>query len=288
MKRVLLLMFLLLGFAQWSVQSFANVLPGPPCRIGESREGDVYEYSKFQNANFVVHLTDWAGNNLGPGIPLQGINVPGNGSVAKLHVPKAAGACDAWNETILPPPGPGGPPPGPGGPGNPPGGKASLRIESLILNPNINEWEMYNIFDTVQFYSGLGNPFEIPDLYADTNGDGAIDDGDVLYGWVNLWQYIPTAPKFSLGDEFTLTNGQITAINGVSTNGPVPGIWFGTTDFCYDPTAANGFDCDPPYSGTTYAYTNHSLTATPEPLAITLFGVGCVGIGMIRRWLSQR
>src|SRR3954467_13320531 len=109
-----------------SAPAFANGLVGPPCGAGEVRDGWVYEAARVQNANFVVHLTDSFGNPVGAPIPLPRINVPGDGSVARLHVPASAGACDALNKTILPPPG------GSGGGGG--GAGASLRIETFSFD----------------------------------------------------------------------------------------------------------------------------------------------------------
>jgi hypothetical protein len=78
-----------------SVPAFANALHGPPYRAGEVRDGWVYEASRFPNADFLVHVTDSFGNRVGAPIPLDGINVTGDGSVSRLYVPASAGACDA-------------------------------------------------------------------------------------------------------------------------------------------------------------------------------------------------
>src|SRR5271157_4278614 len=172
---------------------------GPPCSTGESRDGHVTEFSSLQNTNFIVHLTAGADNHdIGTNIFLPGTNVPG-GSTASIFIPKSAGACDAWNQTILP--GPGG---APGG-----GGISKLRIEVyiFILPPGL--WVTYNIFDTVANY---GSNVLIPDLYETTGG--VVDPGVELFSVVNLAAYLVNPPTFTLGETFDIVNGQVASLPG--------------------------------------------------------------------------
>jgi hypothetical protein len=285
----------------------ANVLTGPPCQPGETRSGWVYEASKVPNTNFIVHLTDSGGGPVGPagGIPLQGMNVPGDGSVARLPVNQPGvpgnvnqpGACDAWNETILPNPGNGnggnGPGVGVGGsgtgkPGSGVGGnggtpttpQSSLQIESYLYDRARNAWVMYNIFTTVDLSLPNGDVLLIPDLYAtDSNGDLINQE---LYGLVNLAAYLENVTctlnvckeNFNLGDTFTVVAGEVAGL---------PGMYFSTNPWTFTP--AGGWVDPGDYSGTVIAITDHGVPSVPESStwAMMLAGFAGLSFAAVRR-----
>lgn len=279
----------------------ASVVFGPPCGANETRSGWVYEASKVPNTNFIVHLTTGTGKPVGPaaGIMLQGMNVPGDGSVARLPVNQPGvpgnvqqpGACDAWNETILPNPGNGnggnGPGVGVGGsgtgqPGSGVGGnggtpatpQSSLQIELYLYDPATNEWVMYNIFTTVDLTLPNGDTLLIPDLYA-TDSAGDLINME-LYGLVDLGVYLENVTctlgickeNFNLGDTFTVVDGEVAGL---------PGMYFSFNPWTFTP---EGGWVDPgDYSGTVIAITQHGVPSIPEPSTWAMMAAGFAGLG---------
>ena len=73
--------------------------------------------------------------------------------------------------------------------------------------------------------------FIVPDMFADTNGDGVINNNDILYSAVNLSEFLLNPPEFNIGDTFQI-------INGVSS--ALPGMMFGTQDIVADASSADG------------------------------------------------
>ena len=104
----------------------------------------------------------------------------------------------------------------------------------------------------------------IPDLYADTNNDGTIGAGDVLYSLVDLPDYLNAVPTFNFGDIFSVVNGAVPGLQG---------MYFSSTDFSISATADKGFNYTP-YTGTAMVKTDHSLAAVPEPSTLALVSVG--------------
>lgn len=288
-----------------SASASANVLPGPPCAPGETRSGWVYEASRVPNTNFIVHLTDSGGGPVGPaaGIPLAGMNVPGDGSVARLPVNQPGvpgnvnqpGACDAWNETILPNPGNGnggaGPGVGVGGsgtgkPGSGVGGnggtpttpQSSLQIEAYLFDPVKGIWILYNIWAIVSLNIPLGDILLLPDLYAtDVNGDLINQE---LYGLVNLDVYLDNVTcalgickeNFNLGDVFTVVNGEIAGL---------PGMFFSHNPWTFTP--GGGFVDPGDYSGTVIAITDHGVPSAAEPSTWAMLLAGFGGLAIAAR-----
>jgi hypothetical protein len=216
---------------------------------GESRAAHITEFSRRPNANFIVHLTDWQGLATGAPIPLPGVNIGGDGSTASLDIPVAAGACDAWNETVIP-----AQPNGGGGPG----GKSSLRIERVQFNAILGQFQLFSVYDfTVPFQFIF-----IPDLYAaDVNGN--IDPNGILFSLVDLTQYVTAPPVFTLGQQFNVVGGLVAGL---------PGMRFATGDFTFNP--ATGFTGGTPYNGIAVAETEHVLPSVPEPTTIALISTG--------------
>jgi len=142
---------------------------------------------------------------------------------------------------------------------------SDLSIEAAVFNPTLGQFQLFNIFGVIGQLVG-GQEVDIPDLFADTNGDGSLDTGDVLYGLVNVVPYIEALPSVALGDSYMVVNGQVAGL---------PGMLFSTTPFSFDPTTG--------FSGTLYngpALTEgiHGATAIPEPTSLALISIGVIGL----------
>ncbi|MCZ8358615.1 MAG: PEP-CTERM sorting domain-containing protein [Microcystis sp. LE19-388.1G] len=216
---------------------------------------------------FDVFLTDEKGQRLPPNI-FRGGGTAGPGGTVVINVPPGIkGACDADNETVVPKKKAFAVDDGSVG-----GAQAVLSIETIYCDPNLipQNCELYNIFETIDFFLGANTSFSIPDLFADTNGDNQIDSGDVLYSLVDLSGYLVNPiPNFSLGDTFTVDNGQVSQF---------PFMFFSTTPFVFDQTT--GFT-GTPYSGQGTVLTQHDLEAEPIPEPSSTLGflaLGTLGI----------
>jgi hypothetical protein len=244
-KQLAVLFFSSIGWADVQIV-------GPPCQPNEpGRGGQVVEHSRFQNTNFIVHITDLNGKDLFQ-VPLNGINVPGDGSVAQYFQPPGmAGVCDARNETLLPAQGGGG------------GAGASLSLEAYLLDVNSNKFVMHDIWDTIATLGVL----RIPDLYADADGNGVPDTGVVLYSLINLATFAPI-PSFAFGDQFQIVNGKAPGLD----------MFFSTTRPVFDP--ATGFT-GTPYTGTAIAETDHVFV--PEPGSFFL-SIGAIVLITAAKW----
>lgn len=245
----------------------ASILAGPPCRPGEVRAGWVYERSRLPGVSFVVNLTDAAGNRTGAAIPLAGMPDGMGGTQAKVFIDKSFQACDAINDTIIPPPP--GVPPGGAAPG---GARAVLWLETIYFDPALGEFYLGSNFDAIFDAFGPKGAVRIPDLYADTNLDLMIGPGDVLYSLVDLADYMPAVPAFDFGDVFSIVNGQVPGL---------PGMYFSTTDFVISPSASAGFDWTP-YTGDATVLTDHTLQV-PEPHLLLLMALAAARVVRGRR-----
>lgn len=117
-----------------------------------------------------------------------------------------------------------------------PGETADLDIESLFIDSTDNV-RFEDVFGRIRIALGTGGEVLIPDLYADTNGDGILDDSDTLYSLVDLHQYLQAIPTFSLGDTFMIVNGEVNSL---------PGMLFSSTPFTFDPAVG---PLSTPYDG---------------------------------------
>lgn len=146
---------------------------------------------------------------------------------------------------------------------------ADLEIESIFHDPDTNQALIQDVFGTIAGKLGFESPVRVPDLFADTNGDGLVGEGDVLYSMVDVNEYIEKTVSFSLGDTFRITNGLAAGL---------PGMMFSSSPFIY--SAATGFSGTPvDLDGTIEAF--HELTPTPtipEPMTFFLLGIGIVGL----------
>lgn len=159
------------------------------------------------------------------------------------------------------------------------GATASLEIEALYRDPTTNKYVLGNIFGAILAEKGYGFEVRVPDLFADING-GGLGAGDELYSLVDLNAFMPSLPAFSLGDQFTITNGLVADL---------PGMIFSTTPFLFDENV--GF-IGTPFTGIGSTDGFHGLTATtvPEPMSVVLSGLGVMSMAAVykRRRSSQR
>lgn len=157
------------------------------------------------------------------------------------------------------------------------GGEVSdLSIEALVFDATLGQYQLFNIFGVIEQFVGYKEVY-IPDLFADTNGDGSLGDGDVLYSLVDLVSYLPALPSVDLGKSYTIVNGQVPEL---------PGMLFSTTPFTFD--AITGFSWSP-LDGQGITEGLHGVAATPEPSTILLLGSGMAGLAWFgrRKWGRQ-
>jgi len=218
-------------------------------------------------SSYDVWLTDYQGKRIGttPYAHLQG-DAHGN---ASIYVPTGMpGVCDAENDTI---------PPVAAGGGAAGGARAVLSIESIFLDPNTGTFYLQNTFETISVLAGDGTVVRIPDLYADTDGNGAIGDGDILYSLIDLdGSLLLPQPSFAMGDFFDIIGGEVAGL---------PFMWFSTTPFVFDPST--GFT-GMPYSGQAVAATEHNIYTVPEPSALFTLVTGLVAIAGFKRFSADR
>ena len=130
---------------------------------------------------------------------------------------------------------------------------ADLSIESVLKDPTTGQFALANVFGTLAERLGLNTVVSVPDLFADTNGDGKLGPGDDLYSLVDMNTYLNKIPTFTLGEDFSIVDG---------TSADLPGMTFSTTPFSFDPST--GFT-GTPYTGTGTANAGHDVSAIPEP-----------------------
>jgi hypothetical protein len=215
--------------------------------------------------HFIVHISGPGGFGA-PDIGRFDLGViPSGGSTTIDLPPLGSNNCDARNETIDMPAGGGG-----GG-----GAVADLLLESIFFDTLSNTFQFESNGNFLANAVGYGVVVKIPDLWADTNHDGSLDTGDVLYSLVNLEQYLAgPIPTFTPGQTFNIVNGQVASL---------PGMLFSTTPFTFDPTTGPS---GTPYTGNATALTDHEPVTMPEPGTIGLIGCGLVLLWRTRRRIS--
>ncbi|MGH8214366.1 MAG: PEP-CTERM sorting domain-containing protein [Rhodanobacteraceae bacterium] len=237
-----------------------------------TKGGTIIEHNFFGSAkHFFVHITNKEDGGNEVGQPIDAGVIPSGGN-AVVHVPPPGPGidhCDAFNSTEAV--GMAG-----GGPGDvKPGAKQQLKIEALFVDPNTGQVILGSVFDFVsQAYPG--ELLVLPDLWGDTNGDGTIGGGDLLYSLVDLNAYTnggadllaDVNARFVPGQEFEIANGVVAGL---------PGMLFSTTKFTFDPV--NGYQ-GTPYTGSGFAVTDHEFASVPEPSTLTLFFVGLVVVAL--------
>ena len=143
-----------------------------------------------------------------------------------------------------------------------------LYIESVYFDTQTNSYYMDGVFDLLHAMYGDNVFVHIPDLFADTNGSGGLDEADELYSLVDLRQFLPNPPDFGDNQAYTIVNGHVAGL---------PGMKFSTTPFSF--SSSTGWDDGTPFTGEGVTYSYHSIES-PEPAALSLLVLGCL---MLRR-----
>jgi hypothetical protein len=145
---------------------------------------------------------------------------------------------------------------------------ADLSVEAVYLDPATGKFVIGSVFGTLD--AAIGNAsVAIPDLFADTNHDGSLDEGDLLYSVVDLNKYLNSVPAFTLGDSFNIVNGTVAGL---------PGMLFSTTPLVFDPNT--GQFGGTLYTGTGFADAAHLPGAVPEPGSTVLTAVALLAVGL--------
>jgi len=157
---------------------------------------------------------------------------------------------------------------------------SDLKFESINLDPDTNEFVLFNVFGVMAQKVGLFQDVIVPDLFADTDDSGDLGAGDVLYSLVDVNVYLDNIPSITEGGggaSFNIVGGVTSAL---------PGMLFSTTPFSFNPTTGfSGTD----FTGIAFAEATHTITATPEPSTGILLGVSFVGLaGASRRLCAAR
>jgi hypothetical protein len=172
-------------------------------------------------------------------------------------------------------------------------GGVELETEILSNGGGISDLQIAAVYQIHRFGTGLGNIFallvdrdvfhevRIPGLFADMNGDGMLNDADVLYSFVDLDIYLNAIPIFSLGDSFAIINGVVAGL---------PGMMFSSTPFTTSGSVPGFFRIvGTPVSAVGTVHSQYGITVViPEPGTWFLFATGCVGLLGYGWWGRQR
>jgi hypothetical protein len=153
------------------------------------------------------------------------------------------------------------------------GGEISdLSIEAVVFDAATGKFETANIFDTLANQVGLNKVVSIPDLYADTDGNGVLETGDILYSVVDLNTYLSSIPSFSLGQTFNIVDGTVAGL---------PGMQFSSTPFSFD--QGTGDSTGTPVTLLGIAEAQHDPEAAiPEPSTWSLLALGFSVLALLR------
>ncbi|RFP08660.1 MULTISPECIES: PEP-CTERM sorting domain-containing protein [unclassified Duganella] len=239
-----------------------------------SKAGFVRERS-INPANFQVRITGPDGKVLVPQPPkfpvfAKGVALAGGGFGVDVDIPAFPFTCDVKNRTIPLPKKKDGPLAA--GPITEGGEMADLSLEAIQFDSVSGTYSLEGLFGRLQVELGNGVFLSIPDLYADTNGDGVIGDGDLLYSMVDINTYLKAPPSFNLGDTFDIVNGSVAGL---------PGMKFSTTPFDFDP--ATGFSNGTPFTGVGDVESLHDVASVSEPGTVFLFCAALAGLAVSRR-----
>ena len=242
------------------------------CRLG----GTVQEHNFTAGVHhFIIHISDHNGNDF-PGGRADLGNIPSGGDVF-VNIPANRfndNNCDVHNDILPPLRGHG--PLGPDGAGN---ASATLWLESQYFDPKSQTYKLESNFDFIYHDLGMGANVKFPDLFADTNGDGVIGNGDYLYSYVNLEQFLAKGiPSFTPGEVSSIVNGVVAGL---------PGMEFSTAAFTFDPSS--GWTSDGSFTGDGVVEADHELMPTPEPSSLLLLASSVLGVGgLLRKQLFSR
>lgn len=129
---------------------------------------------------------------------------------------------------------------------------SELRLESVFFDPLTKYFSVESVFDRISLKVGNDIGISVPDLYADTNGDGRVDSGDWLYGLVDMSVYLDAVPAFALDDHFSIINGIVMGL---------PGMRFSASPFTFNPDV--GFTA-PGFTGEGIAGSLHIISAASD------------------------
>lgn len=153
---------------------------------------------------------------------------------------------------------------------------ADLSVEAVYFDQTTGKFVIGSVFGTLANAVGEA-AIPIPDLFADTNSDGSLDTGDILYSVVDLNLYLTSVPVFNLGDTFQIVNGKVTGL---------PGMTFSTTPLVFN--ADTGQFGGTLYTGTGFADARHNPSAVPEPASGSLAALVLLAGGVNRLASTRR
>jgi len=158
-----------------------------------------------------------------------------------------------------------------------PGAESVLDV--VAFQPQGTDFLVTTFPDFIRNLLGVGVELAIPDLYADTNHDGVLGAGDVLYSAVNLFEYTKNGIPSSFPSSFMI------GANGTSTD--LPGFLFGYDPIVRDSNSATGLTNPNPFSGPASMLSEH-FVSVPEPGTLALLGGGLAGLWTTKRRRAQR
>jgi hypothetical protein len=138
------------------------------------------------------------------------------------------------------------------------GGLSDLSLESVFFNSASGRSELEGIFDLVLQTIGPNLGVLVPDLYADTNGNSQLDDGDRLYSVVDLRTWIVNPPDTAPLSTLSIVNGRVPGL---------PGMMFSTTPFTFN-SGTGSFD-GTPYTGDGVVLSTHGIFGNQVPSPAT-------------------
>lgn len=147
-----------------------------------------------------------------------------------------------------------------------------LQIAAFV--PSGGDFQISPLITYVQNNIAIGKELSIPDLFADTDGNGVLGIGDTLYSTVNLADFLPASVNFNFGDTYSIVNG---------TSLLLPGMLFGVQPIVPNASNPTGYDNPAPWTGTAMALASHGIVAIPEPGTILLLGIGFIALFRCRQ-----
>ena len=143
----------------------------------------------------------------------------------------------------------------------------SMNVESMRQDAQMG-WYIASVVDTVRDAVGENVDVAFPLLSSMDNAD--------FYSLVDLNVFpMSSLPAANLGDVFSITNGQSSAL---------PGMYFSSTPF--DLNSVNGL-LYTAFSGNAQVVGQNSLTATPEPRSLSLLLAGGMVVTLASRKNAQ-